>query len=129
MGSHSLKLLIFTTIMSLLVFISLIGLSAGQMVYYPNGAVTPLDEPAVALARAEHLAAKAQVYAEQGVLGYAGYAPVPIVYQATKPNQANKPAQANKPNQANKAAAANKTKPTSLTKLTSLPRVGQTSST
>merc|ERR1711915_995111 len=105
MGSHSLKLLIFTTIMSLLVFISLVGLSAGQFVYYPNGAVTPLDEPAVALARAEHLAAKAQVYVEQGVLGYAGYAPVvPVVYQATKPNQANKPAQANKPNQANKPA-------------------------
>merc|ERR1711875_109201 len=37
---------------------------------YPNGAVTPVDEPAVAAARADHLAAKSGAG-----LGYAGYAP------------------------------------------------------
>merc|ERR1711862_968015 len=37
---------------------------------HPNGAVTPIDEPAVAAARADHLAAKSGAG-----LGYAGYAP------------------------------------------------------
>merc|ERR1711942_196352 len=37
---------------------------------HPNGAVTPVDEPAVAAARADHLAAKSGAG-----LGYAGYAP------------------------------------------------------
>ena len=36
------------------------------LVAHPNGAVVPIDEPAVALARADHLAAK-------GVLAYAAY--------------------------------------------------------
>ena len=37
---------------------------------HPNGAVTPIDEPAVAAARADHLATKFGAG-----LGYAGYAP------------------------------------------------------
>merc|ERR1711915_553787 len=42
---------------------------------HPNGAVTPIDEPAVAAARADHLAAKGLVYgaAAPVVAGYAGY--------------------------------------------------------
>merc|ERR1711942_26219 len=39
---------------------------------HPNGAVTPVDEPAVAAARADHLAAKSGAG-----LGYAGYAYAP----------------------------------------------------
>merc|ERR1712025_1307209 len=35
------------------------------LVAHPNGAVTPVDEPAVAAARAEHLATKGAVYAAQ----------------------------------------------------------------
>merc|ERR1712055_628286 len=34
-----------------------------QLVGHPNGAVVPLDEPAVAAARAEHLAAQGASYA------------------------------------------------------------------
>merc|ERR1712106_516617 len=37
---------------------------------HPNGAITPIDEPAVAAARAEHLATKFGAG-----LGYAGYGP------------------------------------------------------
>merc|ERR1711913_61341 len=48
--------------------------SAGQGFFglqaHPNGAITPVDEPAVAAARADHLATKFGA----GV-GYAGYAP------------------------------------------------------
>merc|ERR1712055_800985 len=50
-----------------------------QLVAYPNGAVVPLDEPAVAAARADHLATKGVyggVYAAAGPVAYAaGYAP------------------------------------------------------
>merc|ERR1719435_438443 len=34
-----------------------------QLIAHPNGAVVPLDEPAVAAARADHLAAKGVAYA------------------------------------------------------------------
>merc|ERR1712106_485710 len=50
-----------------------------QLVAHPNGAVVPLDEPAVAAARADHLASKGIAYAAAAPaiagLGYAGYAP------------------------------------------------------
>ena len=50
-----------------------------QLVAHPNGAVVPIDEPAVAAARADHLAAKGVyggVYAAAGPVAYAaGYAP------------------------------------------------------
>merc|ERR1711970_1105661 len=50
-----------------------------QLVAHPNGAVVPVDEPAVAAARADHLAIKGVyggVYAAAGPVAYgAGYAP------------------------------------------------------
>merc|ERR1711955_134208 len=50
-----------------------------QLVAHPNGAVVPVDEPAVAAARAHHLATKGVyggVYAAAGPVAYAaGYAP------------------------------------------------------
>merc|ERR1711892_779507 len=55
-----------------------------HLVAHPNGAVVPLDEPAVAAARADHLASKGIAYAAAAPviaapaiagLGYAGYAP------------------------------------------------------
>jgi len=50
-----------------------------QLVAHPNGAVVPVDEPAVAAARADHLATKGVyggVYAAAGPVAYAaGYAP------------------------------------------------------
>merc|ERR1712018_564552 len=50
-----------------------------HLVAHPNGAVVPVDEPAVAAARADHLATKGVyggVYAAAGPVAYAaGYAP------------------------------------------------------
>merc|ERR1711892_1271702 len=48
------------------------------LVAHPNGAVVPVDEPTVAAARAEHLAAKGAAYGHVGAAhaGY-GYAAVP----------------------------------------------------
>merc|ERR1711874_741612 len=46
-----------------------------HLVAHPNGAVVPVDEPAVAAARADHLAAK-------GVVAHAAYAPVAPVAAA-----------------------------------------------
>jgi len=50
-----------------------------QLIAHPNGAVVPIDEPAVAAARADHLATKGVyggVYAAAGPVAYAaGYAP------------------------------------------------------
>ena len=49
---------------------------------HPNGAVTPLDEPRVAAAKAEHLATKYGAYANAGYaaapLGYSSYEAAPI---------------------------------------------------
>merc|ERR1712066_534093 len=69
------------TNMKFLVLAACVAVSSGQGFYglqsHPNGAVTPVDEPAVAAARADHLATKFgaglgyAVYAP----GYAGYAP------------------------------------------------------
>merc|ERR1711875_146037 len=63
-----------TTNMKFLVLAACVAVSSGQGFYglqsHPNGAVTPLDEPAVAAARADHLATKFGAG-----LGYAGYAP------------------------------------------------------
>jgi len=68
-----------------------------QLVAHPNGAVVPLDEPAVAAARADHLAAKGEVYAAQAPIVAAplaaaapviasaaplGYAASPVGYAA-----------------------------------------------
>merc|ERR1711937_810764 len=62
------------TNMKFLVLAACVAVSSGQGFYglqsHPNGAVTPVDEPAVAAARADHLATKFGAG-----LGYAGYAP------------------------------------------------------
>jgi len=59
--------------MKFLVLAACVAVSSAQGFFglqaHPNGAVTPVDEPAVAAARADHLATKF------GGLGYAGYAP------------------------------------------------------
>merc|ERR1711955_80844 len=63
-----------TTNMEFLVLAACVAVSSAQGFYglqsHPNGAVTPIDEPAVAAARADHLATKFGAG-----LGYAGYAP------------------------------------------------------
>merc|ERR1712029_413181 len=63
-----------TTNMKFLVLAACVAVSSGQGFFglqsHPNGAVTPVDEPAVAAARADHLATKFGAG-----LGYAGYAP------------------------------------------------------
>merc|ERR1711875_55677 len=56
-------------VLTVFVTVSSAGSYAGLQTH-PNGAVTPVDEPAVAAARADHLAAKSGAG-----LGYAGYAP------------------------------------------------------
>merc|ERR1712243_510202 len=57
-----------------------------QLVAHPNGAVTPVDEPAVAAARADHLATKGAVYAAQAPIVAAApavaYAAAPAVAAA-----------------------------------------------
>merc|ERR1739848_851407 len=62
-----------TTNMKFLVLAACVAVSSAQGFYglqsHPNGAVTPVDEPAVAAARADHLASKFGAG-----LGYAGYA-------------------------------------------------------
>merc|ERR1711955_36125 len=77
-----------TTNMKFLVLAACVAVSSAQGFYglqaHPNGAVTPIDEPAVAAARADHLAAKGVAYAAAApvvaaapvaAVGYAGYAP------------------------------------------------------
>merc|ERR1711970_633314 len=63
-----------TTNMKFLVLAACVAVSSAQGFYglqsHLNGAVTPIDEPAVAAARADHLATKFGPG-----LGYAGYAP------------------------------------------------------
>jgi len=44
---------------------------AGALVAHPNGAVVPVDTPAIAAAKNEHFAAKGEVYAAQGLAPYA----------------------------------------------------------
>merc|ERR1719187_2032893 len=60
--------------MKFLVLAACVAISTAQGFFglqsHPNGAVTPVDEPAVALARADHLATKFGAG-----LGYAAYAP------------------------------------------------------
>merc|ERR1711892_979483 len=69
-----------TIIMKFLVLSACLAVSSSAPFYglvaHPNGAVVPVDEPAVAAARADHLAAKGAVaHAAYGLAGvaYAGY--------------------------------------------------------
>merc|ERR1712200_87431 len=55
-----------------LVLAACVAVSSAQLVTYPNGAVVPADEPAVAAAKAAHLAAGGAVLPYAG-LPYAGY--------------------------------------------------------
>merc|ERR1712106_401614 len=81
MGSLSSSTQLKTT-MKFLVLASCVALSAAQygLVGHPNGAVVPVDEPAVAAARADHFAAGGG----RGGLGYAsvGYAAGPAIAAA-----------------------------------------------
>merc|ERR1719481_702557 len=70
--------------MKFLVFAACVAVSAAQLVTYNNGAVVPLDEPAVAHARAAHLATKGAVYgypyAYAGAYPYAYAGAYPYAY-------------------------------------------------
>merc|ERR1711970_681489 len=71
MGSFHSNLSITTITMKFLVLSACLAVSSAAPSFYglvahPNGAVVPLDEPAVAAARADHLAAK-------GVVAHAAY--------------------------------------------------------
>merc|ERR1712025_841722 len=81
MGSLSSSTQLKTT-MKFLVLASCVALSAAQygLVGHPNAAVVPVDEPAVAAARADHFAAGGG----RGALGYAGvgYAAAPAIAAA-----------------------------------------------
>merc|ERR1719187_2511280 len=77
-----------TTNMKFLVLAACVAVSSAQGFYglqsHPNGAVTPVDEPAVAAARADHLATKFGAglgYAAGYGAGY-GYAAAPLVAAA-----------------------------------------------
>merc|ERR1739838_479130 len=69
------------TNMKFLVFATCVAVSSAQGFFglqaHPNGAITPIDEPAVAAARADHLATKfgagGYVAGYGAGLGYAGY--------------------------------------------------------
>merc|ERR1712198_244013 len=62
MGSLVHTLANIQTNMKFLVLAACVAVSAGQLVTHPNGAVVPADEPAVAHARAAHLATHGGVY-------------------------------------------------------------------
>jgi len=80
--------------MKFLVLAASLAVCSGQgffgLVGHPNGAVTPVDEPAVAAARAEHLAAKGALYAAAPAVATApvavasplSYAAAPVAYAA-----------------------------------------------
>merc|ERR1712061_732906 len=53
-----------------------------QLIAHPNGAVVPLDEPAVAAARADHLASKGVAYAAAPLVAAAPAVAAPLVAAA-----------------------------------------------
>merc|ERR1712198_613295 len=83
MGSLVHTLANIQTNMKFLVLAACVAVSAGQLVTHPNGAVVPADEPAVAHARAAHLATHGGVYgypyAYAGAYPYA-YGAYPYAY-------------------------------------------------
>merc|ERR1711892_960198 len=87
MGSQNLSSSALTSlIMKFLVLAVSLSICSAQgffgLVGHPNGAITPIDEPAVAAARAEHLAAKGALYAAApvAVASPLSYAAVPAAY-------------------------------------------------
>merc|ERR1712198_195469 len=91
MGSLVHTLANIQTNMKFLVLAACVAVSAGQLVTHPNGAVVPADEPAVAHARAAHLATHGGVYgypyAYAGAYPYA-YAGYPYGGLVAHPNGA-----------------------------------------
>merc|ERR1712240_201385 len=89
MGSLVHTLANIQTNMKFLVLAACVAVSAGQLVTHPNGAVVPADEPAVAHARAAHLATKGAVYgypyAYAGAYPYAYAGAYPYAYGAAYP--------------------------------------------
>merc|ERR1739838_193081 len=86
MGQFLSNFSITSIIMKFLVLASCLAASYAAPFYglvaHPNGAVVPIDEPAVAAARADHLAAKGVVaHAAYGHAGHA-YAGLPAVAHA-----------------------------------------------
>ena len=65
-----LKAFLFYKFLVLQVLAAAVAVSSAQLVTYPNGAVVPADEPAVAAAKAQFAAAGGVV---NPVLAYAGY--------------------------------------------------------
>merc|ERR1712106_1181410 len=88
MGQYHYSFSITSIIMKFLVLSACLAVSSAAPFYglvaHPNGAVVPVDEPAVAAARADHLAAKGIV--DHAAYGHAGaghaYAGVPAVAHA-----------------------------------------------
>merc|ERR1711973_473355 len=73
--------------MKFLVIAACVAVSSASLVTHPNGAVVPADEPAVALARAAHLATKGVVYGYPyaGAYPYAYAGAYPYAYGAGYP--------------------------------------------
>jgi len=65
-----------------------------QLVAHPNGAVVPVDEPAVAAARADHLATKGQLYSYAPAAPAISYAAAPVAVAAPAVSYAAAPVQA-----------------------------------
>merc|ERR1711872_823157 len=65
--------------MKFLVLAACVAVSSANLVTHPNGAVVPADEPAVALARAAHLATNGAVY------GYPYAGAYPYAYAGAYP--------------------------------------------
>merc|ERR1711951_289904 len=91
MGSLVHTLADISSNMKFLVLAACVAVSSASLVTHPNGAVVPADEPAVAHARAAHLATKGAVYgypyAYAGVYPYA-YAGYPYGGLVAHPNGA-----------------------------------------
>merc|ERR1711951_180215 len=89
MGSLVHTLADISSNMKFLVLAACVAVSSASLVTHPNGAVVPADEPAVAHARAAHLATKGAVYgypyAYAGVYPYAYAGAYPYAYGAAYP--------------------------------------------
>merc|ERR1711926_63277 len=89
MGSLVHTLADISSNMKFLVLAACVAVSSASLVTHPNGAVVPADEPAVAHARAAHLATKGAVYgypyAYAGAYPYAYAGAYPYAYGAAYP--------------------------------------------
>merc|ERR1712219_56196 len=89
MGSLVHTLADISSNMKFLVLAACVAVSSASLVTHPNGAVVPADEPAVAHARAAHLATKGAVYgypyAYAGAYPYAYAGAYPYAYGGAYP--------------------------------------------